>query len=223
LGDKITTVSRAGRRAHMRHEHKEGEAGSGSDAALVPLAELVSEASHSSHLTIIYLYIDGLPLPEGSAGHTVSLKHCVGVFRQASDIFWVSCPGPWTKHTNESCWKSTRRNGPLRIGYSSASSYLSAHSAFANLPNYLRFFLMRIRLQVSIPIGARRIQKHLYFPPAMFYLGHFCQPHRPKICTVLTLLCERIFDIKSHRKYGTCFPLSHPPQTGAYSSCQSVS
>jgi hypothetical protein len=37
---------------HMRYEHKEGEVGSGSDAALVPLAELISKANCSSHLTI---------------------------------------------------------------------------------------------------------------------------------------------------------------------------
>jgi hypothetical protein len=52
LGNKMTTVAQARHYTHMRHNHNKGEVGSGSDMALVLLAELVSEASCSSHLTI---------------------------------------------------------------------------------------------------------------------------------------------------------------------------
>jgi hypothetical protein len=53
LSDKIMTVAWAGHHTHSWDEYKEGEVGSGLDVALVPLAELISKASHSSHLTLL--------------------------------------------------------------------------------------------------------------------------------------------------------------------------
>jgi hypothetical protein len=72
------------------------------------------------------------------------------------------------------------------------------------------------RLWGSMSVGAptRRIQKNSYFPPVPRCL------QRQK--TVLTFFCERIINIRSHRKFGTSFPLSRSPQTGACSSRQSV-
>jgi len=46
----------------------------------------------------------------------------------------------------------------------------------------------------------------------------YCQNRRRKGHTILTFLCERIFDLRSYCGRGTRFTLPHSPSIGTYSS-----
>ncbi len=174
----------------------------------------------SSHSCLFH--VDSSCRPKDSDVNTARSKLCVSVLRRASDVFWMNYPRPWTEHTNGRYSGSISRHGNTRIAYSSTSSYPSANFASRNLPS-LAFF---VSTHGETTLGFNVCWRPDSEDPEEFIL--------PTCSTLLAIVdvrgkkqfshfSERIINIRSHRKFGTSFPLSRSPQTGACSSRQSVS
>ena len=105
---------------------------------------------------------------------------------------------------------------PSSIHCLSVSSHPFARFTSRSSRNFLHSHLTGNRLRCSTLVGGPTVQKILNFP--------FVQRRTPKGPTVLTFLCERILDLRSHRKFGTCFfhIFPKPAHTLLARACRSV-